>query len=119
MKRLNIVLGLVFLLSLNCFARLQKSSDVSRQRPHWMQTASVFDATGIEDDQFGWSSPIIAAPAFFSQTADADAQGQYPFEMSDDSSSTEFIDFMIGDFFDAWKLLLGDILHASKFQIVK
>ena len=119
MKRLNIVLGLVFVLSLNCFAGLQRSSDISRQRLHWIHSTSVFETTGVEDDQFGWTSSIIAAPAFFSQTADADAQGQYPFEMSDDSSSTEFIDFMIGDFLDAWKLLLGDILHASKFQIVK
>ncbi|MHC5087137.1 MAG: hypothetical protein ACYSQY_02975 [Planctomycetota bacterium] len=119
MKRLNIVLGLVFVLSLNCYARLQKSSDISRQRRHWMQTASVFDTTGIEDDQFGWTSSILAAPVFFSQMTNTDAHEPYLCEISDDSGSMEFIDFMIGDFFDAWKLLLGDILHASKFQIVK
>jgi hypothetical protein len=70
-------------------------------------------------DQFGWTSSILAAPVFFSQMTNTDAHEPYLCEISDDSGSMEFIDFMIGDFFDAWKLLLGDILHASKFQIVK
>ncbi|MFZ9034158.1 MAG: hypothetical protein ACO21J_09445 [Anaerohalosphaeraceae bacterium] len=119
MKRLNIVLGLVFVLSLNCFAGLQRSGDISRQRPHWMHTASVFDTTGIEDDQFGWTSPIIAAPAFLSQMADADAQAQFPFEMSDDSSSMEFIGVRTTVFFDGWKSLLADILHTADFRKIK
>ena len=119
MKRLNIVLGLVFVLSLNCFAGLQRSSDISRQRPHWMHTASVFDTTGIEDDQFGWTSPIIATPAFLSQMANTDAHEPYPFETSDDSSSVEFIGVKIGGFFDGWKSLLADILHTANFRKIK
>jgi hypothetical protein len=119
MKRLGSVLGLVLLLSLNGYARLQRTSDISRQRPHWMHTASVFDTTSIEDDQFGWTSPFIAAPAFLSQMADADAQGQYPFEMSDDSSSMEFIGARITVFFDGWKSLLADILHTADFRKIK
>ena len=116
MKRINIVIGLVLLLSLNCYAGLQPTTDVSRQRSHWLNGISVFDTTGMVDDQHSWDSLLESASDLSLATIDADAHDSFLQGSPDGTDALEFIELKIVGFFDAFKSMGGEILSSIHFM---